>query len=192
MSLTSKVPASNPFDFDDDDEDGWQEMPVIREDEFTSGMDEEDRKKYHYVPSAKHTAISGSGIGANATGGLIDIDDTGQEWRSKIDVEENEYTRLRIQEEDDADEVHLRTKYLFDEDKAMTPISQMQATKDMLTESQRIAYVGLCHLTCREMIKALTVTKRKEMKEAAQSMDLWSMKIMGRLYYHMELENQGE
>ena len=190
--MTSKAPVSNPFDFDDDDEGGWQEMPVIREDEFTSGMDEEDRKKYHYVPSAKHIAVSGSGIGANATGGLIDVDDTGQEWRSKVDVEENEYTRLRIQEEDDADEVHLRTKYLFDEDKAMTPLSQMQATKHMLTESQRIAYVGLCHLTCREMVRALKVTKRKEMKAAAQSMDLWSMKIMGRLYYHMELENQGE
>jgi len=33
----------------------------------------------------------------------------------------------------------------------MTPLSQMQATKDLLTEAQRIAYVGLCLLTSREM-----------------------------------------
>lgn len=32
------------------------------------------------------------------------------------------------------------------EDKAMTPLSQMQATKNILTEAQKIAYVGLCAL----------------------------------------------
>jgi len=183
---------SNPFDFDDDDEDGWQEMPVIRESDSTSGLDEEDRKKYHYVPSAKHTAVSGTGIGANATGNLLDVDDSGNEWRSKADVEEGEYTRLRINEEDDADEVHLRTKYLFDEDKAMTPLSQMQATKNLLTEAQRIAYVGLCSLTSREMSQSLRNVKRKELKPAVQNMELWAMKIMGRLYYHMELATQGD
>lgn len=190
--MSSKAPPqSNPFDFDDDDEEGWQEMPVVREDEFTSGLDEEDRKKYHYVPSAKHTAVSGSGIGANATGNLIDVDDSGHEWRSKADLEESEYTRLRINEEEDADEVHLRTKYLFDEDKAMTPLSQMQATKNLLTEAQRIAYVGLCALISREMSQRLKVAKRKELKAAVINMELWAMKIMGRLYYHMELETQG-
>jgi len=193
--MSSKVISpvqANPFDFDDDDGEGWQEMPVVREDEFTSGFDEEDRKKYHYVPSAKHTDISGSGIGANATGNLIDVDDRGNEWRSKADVEEGEYTRLRINEEDDADEVHMRTRYLFDEDKAMTPLSQMQATKNLLTEAQRIAYVGLCALTSREMTQSLKMVKRKELKAAVQSMELWAMKVMGRLYYHMELETQGD
>jgi hypothetical protein len=183
---------SNPFDFDDDDEEGWQEMPVVREDEFTSGLDEEDRKKYHYVPSAKHTNVSGSGIAANAIGNLIDVDERGNEWRSKADLEESEYTRLRINEEEDADEVHMRTKYLFDEDKAMTPLSQMQATKNLLTPAQRIAYVGLCALVSREMSQGLKVVKRKELKLAIQNMELWAMKIMGRLYYHMELETQGD
>jgi hypothetical protein len=192
--MSSKVippVQQNPFDFDDDDGEGWQEMPVVREDEFTSGLDEEDRKRYHYVPSAKHTDVSGTGIGANATGNLIDVDDRGNEWRSKVDLEEGEYTRLRINEEDDADEVHMRTKYLFDEDKAMTPLSQMQATKNLLTGAQRIAYVGLCALTSREMSQSLKVVKRKELKPAVQNMELWAMKIMGRLYYHMELETQG-
>jgi hypothetical protein len=174
--------------FDDDDADGWQEMPVVREDEFASGFDKEDQKKYHYVPSASKGANA-----ANATGNLIDVDDRGNEWRSKLDsLNESEYTRLRINEEDDADEVHLRTRYLFDEDKAMTPLSQMQATKNLLTEAQRIAYVGLCALTSREMAHALKVSRRKELKAAGQSMELWAMKIMGRLYYHMELETQGE
>ncbi|KAG2364790.1 hypothetical protein BDR07DRAFT_1278818 [Suillus spraguei] len=178
---------TNPFSFDDDDEEGWQEMPVIKEDDFAGGLDEEDQKKYHYMPSSKKLLQSASTVG-NATGNLIDFDDEGVEWRSKTDQNENEYTRLRVNEEDEADEVHLRTRYLFDEDKAMTPLSQMQATKNMLTEAQRIAYVGVCALATKEMVQKLKMTKRKELKASFQHMELWAMKIMGRLYYHMELE----
>lgn len=162
-------------------------MPVIKEDDFGGGLDEEDRKKYHYMPSSKKPLQSASTAG-NATGNLIDFDDEGVEWRSKTDQNENEYTRLRVNEEDEADEVHLRTRYLFDEDKAMTPLNQMQATKNMLTEAQRIAYVGVCALTAKEMVQKLKTTKRKELKSSFQDMELWAMKIMGRLYYHMELE----
>jgi len=180
---SSFPPHKNAFD---DDDDGWQDMPIVREDTFASGLDEEDQKKYHYQPSAKGKTA------ANATGNLIDIDDLGNEWRSKIDQNESEYTRLRVNEEDEVDEVHLRTKYLFDEDKAMTPLSQMQTTKSLLTEAQRIAYVGLCALTSREMVHNLKLIHRKEMKASITNMELWALKIMGRLYYHMELETQGE
>lgn len=185
MPPTSLAPPPNIFDDVDDDDDGWQDMPVVREDEFAGGLDEEDQRKYHYQPSAK-----GKTTAANATGNLIDVDDLGNEWRSKIDQNESEYTRLRVNEEEDADEVHLRTKYLFDEDKAMTPLSQMQATKNLLTEAQRIAYVGLCALTCREMLQDLKTVKKKELKAAITNTELWALKIMGRLYYHMELETQ--
>ncbi|KAJ6479190.1 hypothetical protein C8R47DRAFT_609586 [Mycena vitilis] len=183
MPVTQPIAPINAFDFDDDDE-GWEEMPVVREDKFASGLDEEDQKKYHYVPSAKGASA------VNATGNLIDFDDGGYEWRSKLEQNESEYTRLRGNEEDETDEVHMRTKYLFDEDKAMTPLSQMQATKNLLTEAQRIAYVGLCALITQEMSQSLKRPNRKEFKAAVQNMDLWAMKIMGRLYYHMELETQ--
>ncbi|KIJ66609.1 hypothetical protein HYDPIDRAFT_86273 [Hydnomerulius pinastri MD-312] len=183
---TSAPPPINPFSFDDDDDEGgWQEMPVVKEDEFAGGLDEEDQKKYHYVP--KKSASSRTGAG-NATGDLIDFDEEGAEWRSKAEQNENEYTRLRINEEDETDEVHLRTRYLFDEDKAMTPLGQMQTTKNMLTEAQRIAYVGLCALAAKEMVQKQKITQRKELKASIQSLELWALKIMGRLYYHMELE----
>ena len=100
--------------------------------------------------------------------------------------------RGKILEENDNDEVHLRTKFLFDEDKAMTPLSQMQATKDMLTEAQRIAYVGLCACIMKEMASGYRNIKHKDVKFMLESLQLWSLKIMGRLYYHMELETQGE
>ncbi|KAJ7207497.1 hypothetical protein GGX14DRAFT_455589 [Mycena pura] len=182
MPVTAIAPI-DAFDLGDDDE-GWEEMPVVREDAYLSGFDEEDQKRYHYVPSAK------GATSVNKTGNLIDIDDSGYEWRSKLDQNESEYTRIRGHEEDESDEVHMRTKYLFDEDKAMTPLSQMQATKNLLTEAQRIAYVGLCALITQEMSQDLKRPNRKEFKTAVQNMDLWAMKIMGRLYYHMEIETQ--
>ncbi|KAI0756434.1 hypothetical protein C8Q80DRAFT_1215385 [Daedaleopsis nitida] len=173
-------------DFDDDDE-GWQDMPVVRPDD-DGGLDEEDQKKYHYVaPTTKKDVPAGAG---NATGAVLDVDYKGNEWRTKADQNESEYTRLRMKEEDDSDEVHLRTRYLFDEDKAMTPLSQMQQTKDMLTEAQRIAYVGLCHLTSKEMVDQMKRVNRKELKKSIQNMELWALKIMGRLYYHMELATE--
>ena len=184
---------NNPFSFDDgadDDEGGWQEMPVVKEDEFAGGLDEEDQRKYHYVPK-KSTSHGHEHPGGNATGNRIDVDVEGTEWRSKTEQNENEYTRLRADEEDEADEVHLRTRYLFDEDKAMTPLGQMQATKKMLTEAQRIAYVGLCALTAKEMAQKQKNAGRKELKDAIHSMELWALKVMGRLYYHMDLEIAG-
>ena len=174
-----------PVDLLDDDEEGWQDMPVIREDIEASGLDEEDCKKYHYRSPVKTTDVG------NATGDLIDFEGHASGWRSKRDQDENEYTRLRVKEEDDNDEVHLRTRYLFDEDKAMTPLSQMQATKDLLTEAQRIAYVGLCALTTKEMLDSLNKIGGKEIEPASEQLNLWALKILGRLYYHMELEISG-
>ncbi|KAI0094238.1 hypothetical protein BDY19DRAFT_10660 [Irpex rosettiformis] len=191
MTTIAKIAPIEPSIFDDDD-DGWQDMPIVRSDDVANGLDEEDQKKYHYKPPEKQESSTGT---SNATGNVLDVDFEGQEWRAKADQNESEYTRLRLNEEDESDEVHLRTRYLFDEDKAMTPLSQMQATKDMLTEAQRIAYVGLCALAAREMVdqlKAMNTGKKeiKELKESVKSMELWSLKIMGRLYYHMELATE--
>lgn len=184
---------NNPFSFDNDADDGegdWQEMPIVKEDDFVSGLDEEDQRKYHYVPK-KAVSHAHTHSGGNATGNLIDVDGQGTQWRSKTEQDENEYTRLRGDEEEDADEVHLRTRYLFNEDTAMTPLGQMQATKKMLTEAQRIAYVGLCALTAKEMMEKQKNARRKEFKDSIHSVELWALKVMGRLYYHMDLEIAG-
>ncbi len=190
-SNTNKSWADYGFDLDDD---GWEDMPVVRTGDNPLGLDEEDVKKYHYVEPQKITSTS-TNINeshGNATGNLIDYDEQGQEWRSKLEQNESEYTRLRLNDDDEADEAYLRTRYLFDEDQAMTPLSQMQQTKNLLTEAQRIAYVGLCALTIREMTQALKLVGSKELKTALHGMDLWGLRIMGRLYYHMELETAGQ
>lgn len=179
--------------FDLDDDDGWEDMPVVRDVNPNLALDEEDKKKYHYAPRslAQSTSVAEPGARGNATGNLIDIDERGQEWREKIASNEEDYTRLKLDDDEDADDAYLRTKYLFDEDKAMTPLSQMQQTKTLLTEAQRIAYVGLCSLVARELSRTLSAARRKELNPAIKGLDLWRMRIMGRLYYHMELETDG-
>jgi hypothetical protein len=183
-------PPPSPSIDDFFNDEGWEDMPIVRDDEFAGvagGLDQEDQKRYHYNPQTKkdsdHVGVS------NATGALLDVDYQGNEWRSKVEQNESEYTRLRMREEEEADEVHLRTKYLFDEDQAMTPLSQMQQTKHMLTEAQRVAYVGLCALVSTEMARKLK--RGKESKSAIQDMELWRLKMLGRLYYHMELATAG-
>lgn len=171
----------------DDEDDLWQEMEVVKKEDPIYDLDEEEQKKYHYVTPKRDS------VTANATGIFDDYDSKGNEWRTKQDLKnENDYTRLRLDEDNDTEEIHLRTKFLFDEDKAMTPLSQMQATKDLLTEAQRIAYVGVCYLTCREMATSLRRVGRKELLPAVKDLELWSLKIMGRLYYHMEIALPGK
>ncbi|KAJ7718550.1 hypothetical protein B0H16DRAFT_1475548 [Mycena metata] len=99
------------------------------------------RRPALWIPCTYRTGYAKGASAVNATGNRIDFDDGGYEWRSKIDRNESDYTRLRENEEDETDEVHMRTKYLFDEDKAMTPLSQMQTTRNLLTEAQHIVYV---------------------------------------------------
>ena len=134
----------------------------------------------------------------NATGKLIDTDSRGATWREKDDMmdkqDEMDYTRLDLDDDPQEDEISMRTQYLFNEDKGMTPLSQMQATKTLLTEGQRIAYVGLCKLVSREMIQMYAIAAKgaPELVNARESAKAWAIKIMGRLYRHMEVDTAGE
>jgi len=200
MSIPLKATFSGSS-WNDLDDDGWQDMPVIRPSNETStalALDDEDKKRYHYKPEHQPLAPSdsptiGTSLG-NATGKLVDVDARGTEWREKEKLDEMDYTRLELDDDPEEDEVSMRTQYLFNEDKGMTPLSQMQATKTLLTEGQRIAYVGLCRLVAREMVQTLAMAARgaKELDPAAESARNWQAKIMGRLYRHMEVDGPGK
>ena len=179
-------------------------MPVVRSDDNPFGLDEEDQKRYHYKPPERLDSTAGPSTVGNATGTHIELEgDTllTDSWREKVSQDESDYTRLRLDEDEESEEVHMRTRYLFDEDKAMTPLSQMQATKEILTEGQRIAYVGLCQLVGGRMVKdtgrgweGIKVKGKGKGKEQpmVESAKIWQLKIMARLYQHMELERAGE
>lgn len=179
------------------------DMPVVRSDDVPAGYDDEDdprKAKYHPPLRLDDGAKEKENVG-NATGAALELNSditTDHDWRDKITQDESDYTRLRLFEDEESEEVHMRTKYLFDEDKAMTPLSQMQATKEMLTEGQRIAYVGLCALVAREMIldmgrgRAPPKKGKKPEPGPVDSGKLWMLKIMARLYQHMDLNHDGE
>ncbi|EEP76971.1 predicted protein [Uncinocarpus reesii 1704] len=162
---------------DGEDDSGWQDMPAL--DSFdiyddngrlvARGSKEEDEE-------AVYQGLGGAGKG---------------------------YTRVQIDEDaQSATSLDEETKYLFPEpqsnalgvdDEIRDPISQLQATKTLLTEGQRIAYVGVTRLTIFQMVKdleaiKLTKSTRKYLAGAVDSMTKWGQQMMIRLYGHMEID----
>ncbi|KAJ9648355.1 hypothetical protein H2199_001209 [Coniosporium tulheliwenetii] len=114
------------------------------------------------------------------------------------------YTRVQLDEDaQSATSMDDNTAYLFKEsgnhlvdedDDARDPLSQMQTTKNLLTEGQRIAYVGVVRLAMIQMVKDLeglekTKGAKKEIELGVESMKMWSQKMMVRLYSHMEVDS---
>lgn len=113
------------------------------------------------------------------------------------------YTRVYDDEDaQSATSMDENTSYLFketeDDEASRSPLSQMQATKDLLTEGQRIAYVGVCKLAMVEMAAEVGrggsagKAVKKELGWAKESMKMWSQKMMVRLYMHMDISPAGE
>jgi hypothetical protein len=112
------------------------------------------------------------------------------------------YTRVIM--DDDADSVTSmddNTAYLFkekgttldDEDEASRdPLAQMQTTKNLLTEGQRVAYVGLVRLAMVEMEKKFAkLDRNRHTKKVVdlqhETTKMWAQKMMVRIYGHMDI-----
>jgi hypothetical protein len=117
------------------------------------------------------------------------------------------YTRVQMDEDaQSATSMDENTAYLFkepssnlmDEDEeGRDMLSQMQTTKGILTETQRIAYVGMVRLGMIAVNKELDKldrnrSTRKLIDMSKESGTKWSQKIMVRLYSHMEIESAGK
>ncbi|KAK9467862.1 hypothetical protein V1512DRAFT_222575 [Lipomyces arxii] len=109
------------------------------------------------------------------------------------------YTRVTLDEADAEHQGYIdtNTKYLFKDDdptntEARDPRYQLRTTKDLLTDTQRIAYVGLCKLAMVDMATELAQKRgstkiARIMSSAYGSMAMWSQKIIMRLYAHMDI-----
>ncbi|KAI8099124.1 uncharacterized protein BX664DRAFT_13492 [Halteromyces radiatus] len=60
----------------------------------------------------------------------------------------------------------------------------IQETKDVFTDAQKMAYVGLCAVTSLEVVHDL---KGKEFTYARMSADNWQRKLMRTIYMHMDI-----
>jgi len=115
------------------------------------------------------------------------------------------YTRVLVDDDaQSATSMDDNTHYLFnktagdtsimddDEEQQRDAVSQLQATKDLLTEGQRIAYVGVTRLELSAMTKTAegieyTRKTKKDVQLSSESLRMWSQKMMIRLYTHMDI-----
>lgn len=85
----------------------------------------------------------------------------------------------------------------YDPDDDLDSYDTLKSTKEMLTESQRFAYVGLTKLITVEMATNLAKLKMNTSNKIAKQLSLgqrnfsnWTMYIMSKLYDHLELDAQ--
>ena len=117
------------------------------------------------------------------------------------------YTRIQLDEDaQSATSLDENTQYLFkdinggtgagemEDEQQRDALSQMQATKDLLTEGQRIAYVGMTRLIlsamadqAEAMVDTKSKTSKRELQLGVEAMKMWTQKMMVRLYTHMEI-----
>ncbi|KMU86270.1 DUF726 family protein [Coccidioides immitis H538.4] len=155
----------------------WSHQRLTTKDEST---DSEDDERWQAMP---------------ALGSFDVYDDYGGAGKgyTTVHIDEDAQSGTSLDEE---------TKYLFPESQTdalcieydiRDPMSQLQATKTLLTEGQRIAYVGVTRLIIFQMVKDLegiqsTKSARKYLADAADATAKWGQQMMIRLYGHMEID----
>lgn len=160
----------------DTDEDGWQEMPVFATHDIYD--DDGNIIAHQEIPSdTEEEDAQRGGAGKGYTRVTLDIEDAEKEA-----------------------ELDDTTKYLFNDGdptdaEARSPLNQLQTTKELLTDTQRIAYVGLCKLCMVDMATDLASKKgsqriAKSLSTVFGSMAMWSQKMSMRLYAHMDISSE--
>lgn len=206
-------------DFDDE----WEEMPIEHVD---TELEESESEEGAYRPLSptKRAAKGARALAARRThrqtshayggttnhaGQHLDVHDVrGYDWRTRPEDESIEkpgdaegYTQLRLDEDEEEEELHAATEYLFQEDMnrigdagedpSAAPISQLAMTKRLLTETQKIAYVGLCCITAHDLVREVQRLEPNEPKPASKSTSEWLLRVMVRLYQHLDIDVTG-
>ncbi|KAF7557029.1 hypothetical protein G7046_g6143 [Stylonectria norvegica] len=163
-----------------DEDEGWQQMPAFAR--FDMYDDEDRLVAREHNPEDDTETYGYAGLGGAGKG----------------------YTRVFLDDDaESATSMDENTQYLFketngtsvmDDQEGRDALSQMQATKDLLTEGQRIAYVGVVRLEIANLVKEsealVSNSNRKTKKEvgvSVEAMRMWGQKMMIRLYAHMDI-----
>lgn len=164
---------------EEDDDGGWQTMPAFAPYDLYDDDNRLIAKEYNEEEDDEQTYNYG-GVGGAGKG----------------------YTRVFVDDDaESATSMDENTQYLFknaggtsmmDDEDTRDAVSQMQATKDLLTEGQKIAYVGLTRIELSRMVKdveniPVTRSSKKAIQTAAEAIKMWGQKIMIRLYTHMDI-----
>lgn len=164
---------------EEDDDGGWQTMPAFAPYDIYDDDNRLVAKEYNEEMEDDKT-YSYAGMGGAGKG----------------------YTRVLVDDDaESASSMEDNTNYLFnkaastsivDDEDTRDAVAQMQATKDLLTEGQKIAYVGLTRIEMSEMVKEMervqvTRATKKAVQLATEALKMWAQKIMIRLYTHMDI-----
>ncbi len=162
-----------------DQEEKWQDMPAFAPFDM---YDDNNKLVAREAKDSDDEADAYTGLGGAGKGYTkVQLDEDAQ---SATSMDENTDYLFKPKSTDLADE----------EEDQRDPLAQLQATKTLLTEGQRIAYVGLTKLSMALMIEELsgietTRGTKKGLAVAVESMKMWSQQIMVRLYMHMEISS---
>ncbi|KAM0260303.1 hypothetical protein ACHAQJ_002868 [Trichoderma viride] len=173
-------PEENNNKEKEDEDSGWQEMPAYARYDM---YDDDDRLIAREHDAEEDETYGYAGLGGAGKG----------------------YTRVIMDEDaESATSMDEHTQYLFkdpkstsaigEDDEARDAVSQMQATKDLLTEGQRIAYVGVVRLEIVNLVKeaeSLDITRgaKRQVIMGAEAVKMWGQKMMIRLYAHMDISD---
>lgn len=163
------------------EEDEWQSMPAYAPYDL---YDDDGHLIAKEAPDSDEEANAYHGLGGAGKGYTRVQHD--EDARSTTSMDENTDYLFKPKE----------TGLVVDDEDQRDPLAQLQATKELLTEGQRIAYVGLTRLGMVEMLKqleAMEPTKKTEKKInlAIENLKMWSQQMMVRLYMHMEIDSSG-
>ncbi|KAI9839340.1 MAG: hypothetical protein M1837_002225 [Sclerophora amabilis] len=172
------VPQKDDGGVEKNEVDEWQAMPAFAQYDL---YDDDGRLIAREAQDSDEEEAAYGGLGGAGKGYTkVNLD---EDARSTTSMDEN--TQYLFKE--------AGTELVDEDEDARDPLAQMQATKDLLTEGQRIAYVGVTRVAMVEMIKEVedfesTKATKKELRIAGESMKMWSQKIMIRLYAHMDID----
>ncbi|KAK0730647.1 hypothetical protein B0H67DRAFT_44962 [Lasiosphaeris hirsuta] len=172
--LSTKQPEKG-----DDEDTDWQVMPAYAPYDLYNDDNKLIAKEYTEAEDESYGYAGLGGAGKGYTRVFVDDD-----AESATSMDEN--TQYLFKDKG------LTTAVTDEDDAQRDAVSQLQATKDLLTEGQRIAYVGLTRLELSAMVKEIDDVKhtkktKRELGIAAESMRMWSQKMMIRLYAHMDI-----
>ncbi|GAB7354049.1 hypothetical protein MBLNU459_g4629t1 [Dothideomycetes sp. NU459] len=180
----------------------WSHQPVASSAKDEEAMQDDDGEWQEMPAFATHTIYDDWGkVVAREVAELDEEDAT----YGHLGGAGKGYTKVQLDEDaQSATSMDEDTAYLFkseaaqntldDDDEGRDILSQMQATKTLLTEGQRIAYVGLVRLSLIQMLKEVddlerTKGAKKHLDTASEAIKMWSQKMMVRLYSHMEIDS---
>lgn len=164
------------------DRDEWQDMPALATHRIYDDWGKVLAKEYDEVDDEKVVYDKTRGAGKGYT--RVQVDDDAQ---SATSMDDNTAYLFKDQ---------CMSNTLQEEDEEGRDLdSQMQTTKEMLTEGQRIAYVGVVKLSIGKMMQEVdslekTQHTRKQLEYAQEHMKMWGQKTMVRLYGHMQIDSQ--